>query len=348
MTQLASFEKAYSMLLEGGKGGGRAGSNLRNLLEKNLPNSVYQLPFNQTYSLRSVKEAIEVADGVQSYLIAPEKSMRRLISDGVSMLRPPAVAIVESVHTTLTGMVEQAMDNVVKSHPDLGRYAFLRQTISRTAMSMLEKFKLDTMNIVTTLVDMEAAYFTASFFRDAQAQSTGRALAAKHGWNAVMPSQSSLYEQQQPEFGQSPAASSPMPHGLPGFPPGLPPPYTPSAPRYDAESEFTPEVEAQLQRISSTVTAYVATLADALLKNIPKAVVHVQVTQTKTALLKPLYAKIGGITDDQLRQLLGDEPEVAKRRELLSGRVQLLRKASDDIKNEVCSLAAPCVRQLTP
>jgi len=328
---LAAFERAYGLLIEGGKGGGRAGSTLRNLLERNLPTAIYQLPFSQTYSLRSVKEAIEVADGVQSYLIAPEKSMRRLISDGVAMLRPPAVHIVEAVHSTLSGMVEQAMDNVVKSNPDLGRYAFLRQTIQRTALSMLEKYKGDSMNIVTTLVDMEAAYFTASFFRDAQAQSTGRALAAKHGWNAVMPGPQQF--EGQPEYAQSPGpGASPVPPGLPGYNPQLPA-YVPPAQRYE-ESEFTPEVEAQLARISSTVTAYVATLADALLKNIPKAVVHVQVQQTKTSLLKPLYAKIGGITDEQLRQLLGDEPEVAKRREMLSSRVSLLRKASEDIKAE--------------
>ena len=129
-----------------------------------------------------------------------------------------------------------------------------------------------------------------------------------------------------------------MPPGLPGYNPGLPPAYVSQQQqqqqRYGEESEFTPEVEAQLQRISSTVTAYVATFADTLLKNIPKAVVHVQVTQAKNNILQPLYAKIGGVTDEQLKQLLGDEPEVAKRRELLSKRCELLRGVSQDIERE--------------
>ena len=328
---LSAFEKAYGMLMEGGKGGGRGGSTLRNILEKTLPDSIYALPFAQTYSLRSVKEAIEVADGVQSYLIAPEKSMRRLICDGVAMLRPPVVAIVEAIHISMQNLVDTAVDNVVKSHPELGRYAVLRQTLARTAIGSLDKYKGDAMNIATTLVDMEAAYFTASFFRDAQAQSTGRALAAKHGWNAPEPRARDEYEQ--PQLSPGPG----MPPGLPGYNPGLPPAYVSQQQqqqRYDQESEFTPEVEAQLQRISSTVTAYVATFADTLLKNIPKAVVHVQVTQAKNNILQPLYAKIGGVTDEQLKQLLGDEPEVAKRRELLSKRCELLRNAAQDIERE--------------
>jgi len=159
-----------------------------------------------------------------------------------------------------------------------------------------------------------------SFFRDAQAQSFGRALAAKYGWNAVSNSSQQQYEQQAAEYQSAPPPQIP---GLPSFTP-------PTPPRYQ-ESEFTPEVEAQLQRISSTVTAYVATLADTLVKNIPKAVVHVQISQAKSSLLQPLYAKIGGITDEQLRQLLGDEPEMAKRRETLIQRVDLLKKAQEEI-----------------
>ena len=68
---------------------------------------------------------------------------------------------------------------------------------------------------------------------------------------------------------------------------------------------MSPEVAAHLRRVSTTVAAYVATVCDGLRKNIPKAVVHTQVLQAKKALLAPLFAELGGVTDEQLTQLLG-------------------------------------------
>jgi len=317
LSLLSAFEHAYQKLLEGGPGGGRGGEKVRNILEKTLADSIHALPFAQTFSLRMVKDAIEVADGCQAYLIAPEKSMRRLICDGVSLIRPPVEKIVDVVHDALVAMIEQSMEAVSKVNPDMLRYSMLRGTIARTCMSSLEKFRDETKEFCVKTVEMESSYFTASFFRDAQAQANGRALAAKHGMNAPT-TQRNEYEEQQQGYGQTPQ----MPTGLPAYRPQQPSQY---------ESEFTPEVEAQLQRISSTVTAYIANMADTLLKNIPKAVIHIQVNQAKSVILQPLLQQIGGITDEQLRTLLGDDPETAKRRETLIMRVGLLRKAQDEI-----------------
>ena len=319
LTLLAAFEKAFIKLLEGGPGGGRGGEKVRNILEKTLPDSVHALPFSQTFSLRMVKDAIEVADGCQAYLIAPEKSMRRLICDGVALIRPPTEKIVDVIHDALVAMIDQTMEMVSKTNPDITRFSMLRSTIVRTSMTSLEKFRDETRAFCIKMVDMESSYFTASFFRDAQAQANGRALAAKHGMNAPARSEND-YDQsysQSPQYGQ----------------PGLPQ-YTPKQ-NYGGggggDDAFTPEVEAQLQRISSTVTAYIANMADTLLKAIPKAVIHLQVQQAKAILLEPLYKQVGGITDEQLRLLLGDDPETAARRELLLSRTALLRKAQDEI-----------------
>jgi hypothetical protein len=154
----------------------------------------------------------------------------------------------------------------------------------------------------------------------------GRALAAKHGMNA-------------PARGENDYDSA--------FPGGSPSYGQPGLPQYQGNRQggygggggtdeaFTPEVEAQLQRISSTVTAYIANMSDTLLKAIPKAVIHLQVLQAKTLLLEPLYKQVGGITDEQLRLLLGDDPETAARRELLLSRTALLRKAQDEIMSAI-------------
>jgi len=326
LTLLAAFEKAFIKLLEGGPGGGRGGEKVRNILEKTLPDSIHALPFSQTFSLRMVKDAIEVADGCQAYLIAPEKSMRRLICDGVSLIRPPTEKIVDVIHDALVGMIDQTMEMVGKSNPDITRFSMLRSTIVRISMQSLEKFRDETRAFCIKMVDMESSYFTASFFRDAQAQANGRALAAKHGMNA-------------PARGENDYDSA--------FPGGSPSYGQPGLPQYQGSRQggygggggtdeaFTPEVEAQLQRISSTVTAYIANMADTLLKAIPKAVIHLQVLQAKTLLLEPLYKQVGGITDEQLRLLLGDDPETAARRELLLSRTALLRKAQDEIMSAI-------------
>ena len=321
LTLLAAFEKAYLLLLEGGPGGGRGGEKVRNILEKTLPDSIHALPFSQTFSLRMVKDAIEVADGCQAYLIAPEKSMRRLICDGVSLIRPPTERIVDVIHDALVTMIDQTMEMVNKSNPDMSRFSMLRSTIVRTSMTSLEKFRDETRAFCIKMVEMESSYFTASFFRDAQAQANGRALAAKHGMNAPSRGEND-YDSQ--SYGQSPSQ------------PGLPQYSGSRAGGYGGGGDgggegFTPEVEAQLQRISSTVTAYIANMADTLLKNIPKAVIHIQVLQAKTVLLEPLYKQVGGITDEQLRLLLGDDPETAARRETLIMRSGLLRKAQEEI-----------------
>jgi dynamin GTPase len=345
-----AFDRAFEALLEGGRGGGE---RVRAVFESTLPAALRALPFGTVFSLRGVKDVIEVADGIQPHLIAPELGMRRLIRDGVALLRPPAEAVVDAVHAILRDAIEAALTAVAKEHPAISRFAALRAALCNTAEASLERYRevraarehspkahllrrcivmmhcddatytscahvQETRKMVTTLVDMESAYFTAEFFRNAQAQAAAQQLAAE-------------MEEQQQGSGSAAAPASAMSIGALHLDDG------PSRAHHLAnggtKSEFAPEVhkrtgvaarcasqtsfrltaryascfqvEAHLRRVSATVAAYVASVCDSLKKNIPKAVVHCQVLQAKKSLLTPLYQQVGGISEEQLEQLLG-------------------------------------------
>ncbi len=133
-----AFDRAFEALLDGGRGGGE---RVRGVFERQLPAALRALPFGAVFSLRAVKEVIEVADGIQPHLIAPELGMRRLIRDGVALLRPPAEAVVDAVHAILRDGVETALAAVAKEHPSVTRFAALRAALANTAEASLERYR---------------------------------------------------------------------------------------------------------------------------------------------------------------------------------------------------------------
>ena len=133
-----AFDRAFEALLDGGRGGGE---RVRTVFESTLPAALRALPFGTVFSLRGVKEVIEVADGIQPHLIAPELGMRRLIRDGVALLRPPAEAVVDAVHVILRDAIEVALTAVAKEHPAIARFAALRATLCNTAEASLERYR---------------------------------------------------------------------------------------------------------------------------------------------------------------------------------------------------------------
>jgi hypothetical protein len=306
-----AFDRAFEALLDGGRGGGE---RVRGVFESQLPAALRALPFNQVYSLRAVKDVIEVADGIQPHLIAPELGMRRLIRDGVALLRPPAEAVVDAVHVILRDAIDTALATVGAEQPSLNRFNALRATLRNTAEASLERHREETRKMVTTLVDMESAYFTAEFFRNAQAQAAATAASeqaaedARHAHGA--------------EDGPS-RASALLSHANGGK--------AGAQRRADGGGEFAPEVEAHLRRVSGTVSAYVASVCDSLKRSVPKAVVHCQVLQAKKSLLAPLYQQVGGVSEEQLEQLLGEDPEAVHERAACTQRLTMLRKARDEI-----------------
>ena len=355
MQLLDALDRSFQQLMEGGRGGGE---RVRGIFDSALPSALRELPFHRVFGLTAVRDVIETADGLQPHLLAPELGMRRLIRDGVALLRAPSLAVVDAVHTALCDAVHTSLEDVAASHPEVARYTTLRDAMLNTALASLAKCRDEARKTVTTLVEMEQAYYTASFFRDDAAQAAGVQLALQLG---LLPAAWA-----QPADAGSPAethATSDGPAANGGSKPAT------ALRRFlgpggstaggvlnsDGSADLSPEIAAHLRRVSTTVGGYVATVCDGLRKAIPKAVVYTQVQAAKKALLGPLYAELGGITDAQLTQLLGgalvcplllpgigadsggsgsvaaEDPAAVERRQAVLQRLQLLRKARDEI-----------------
>jgi len=242
MSMLNEFQKSYEALLASGRGGGE---RVRVVLENVLPSTLAEVPFSTLLTLRAVKETIEFADGVQPYLIAPEHGIRRIICDALELLRTPSVSIVGQAHTVLLECIETTVADVLRNNPEMQRYSMLTTAIKRCAAMSLESYRDEASSTVAVLVDMESSYLTVSYFREAQAAAASQL-----------------------------ATAAPDPPGAPA-PPPKPPPKS-ALPKPPTDSSFTPEMEAQLQRVSTTVSAYLNSVCDSLKKSIPKTVVHYQ------------------------------------------------------------------------
>lgn len=97
---------------------------------------------------------------------------------------------------------------------------------------------------------------------------------------------------------------------------------TPAVDRY-AEGHF--------RRIGSNVSSYVNMVTDTLRNTIPKAVVCCQVKEAKQSLLNYFYTQIGKKEGKDLAKLLDEDPALMGKREQCAKRLELYKKARDEI-----------------
>ncbi|DBA78839.1 TPA: hypothetical protein ACH3X1_008727 [Trebouxia sp. C0004] len=88
-----------------------------------------------------------------------------------------------------------------------------------------------------------------------------------------------------------------------------------------------------LQMISAHVSAYITHVRTQLKQTIPKAIVHCLVMQAKKQLLDKLHAEVADKEDLPLKRMLCEDDSTMKRREQCQTRVQLLRKAAEEISS---------------
>ncbi|XP_010518059.1 PREDICTED: dynamin-related protein 1D [Camelina sativa] len=89
--------------------------------------------------------------------------------------------------------------------------------------------------------------------------------------------------------------------------------------------------EGHFRKIASNVAAYIKMVAKTLVNTIPKAVVHCQVRQAKLSLLNYFYAQISQSPGKRLGQLLDENPALMERRMQCAKRLELYKKAKDEI-----------------
>ncbi|XP_027113461.1 dynamin-related protein 1E-like [Coffea eugenioides] len=89
--------------------------------------------------------------------------------------------------------------------------------------------------------------------------------------------------------------------------------------------------EGHFRRIGSNVSSYISMVSETLKNTIPKAVVYCQVKEAKQCLLNHFYTQIGKREGKQLADLLDEDPALMERRVECAKRLELYKKARDEI-----------------
>ncbi|KAF5836630.1 P-loop containing nucleoside triphosphate hydrolase protein [Dunaliella salina] len=215
---------------------------------------------------------------------------KRLIEDGLSLLRDPAFQAIEQVHQILKQIVAMAVN-----HPDcrdLLRFFNLKAEILANSSTTLERLRKDADMMVRTLVDMEASYLSASFFRE------------------IVAAESYAYDPSRPK----PAFVTLTGELL-----------------FERRYDTLPPNDAHLQRIADHVSAYLQIVRSQLLATVPKAIVHCMILPSKESLLSEFQEEVAGKEEPQLRRLINESEEIAGQREGIKKRLVLLQRAAKEI-----------------
>ncbi|PWA49257.1 dynamin central domain-containing protein [Artemisia annua] len=297
-----AFDKIFKEHLDGGRAGG---DRIYGVFDNQLPAALRKLPFDRHLSLPNVKKIVSESDGYQPHLIAPEQGYRRLIEGSLSYFRGPAEASVDAVHFVLKELVRKSIGET----KELRRFPSLQATLAAAATEALEKFRAESKKTVIRLVDMESSYLTVDFFRKLPLEfENGPAPSPATDRRAV----------------SADRRNPPSDRGIPSAERGNP--TDPLGDRYG---------DAHFRRIGSNVSSYIGMVSDTLKVTIPKAVVYCQVKEARNNLLHYFYTQIGRKEGKQLGDLLDEDPSLMSQRQELAKRLELYKKAKDEIESAV-------------
>ncbi|KAH0726272.1 hypothetical protein KY290_002097 [Solanum tuberosum] len=111
---------------------------------------------------------------------------------------------------------------------------------------------------------------------------------------------------------------------------------TPKGGKPEASAAVDRYGEAHFRRIGSNVSSYVNMVSDTLRNTLPKAVVYCQVKEAKQSLLNYFYTQIGKKEGKALSELLDEDPALMERRMQCAKRLELYKKARDEIDSVAC------------
>lgn len=287
LTLCRRLEEAFGKIVDGKKDGGE---RILDVFEIKLKEAIQKLPFAKILTLKNVQQVVNEADGYQPHIIAPENGYRRLIETGLELLREPAFKCIEMVHQIMKQIVTMAIAD--PKCQDLTRFFNLKAEMLNNASNTLDKLRKDTDAMVRTLVDMEASYLSASFFRE------------------IVAAESYAYDPTRPK----PAFVTLTGELL-----------------FEKRYDTLPPNDAHLQRIADHVSAYLQIVRSQLLATVPKAIVHCMVVPSKEILLEAFQEEVAGKDEPALRRLINESEEIAEQRESLKKKLLLLQKAQKEI-----------------
>ena len=322
-----AYERDFADELDKGtgerdSGGGEA---IRALFESALLKNLNAVNLEAFYDPKRVRKVVDASDGFQPHLVAPEMGIRRLIELGLETLHEPVERCVAQVDAVLQSTMRKALRRHAgdaektsflaaalgslpgEKHPDrelgsfrtstfasspLRRYPRLREAVVAAAADALHRLRRDAHAMTSAMVDMEAAYFDAEFFRKARAER------ARDGDEKSDSTRTKMFPSSSPNADPSDYSDS----------------------------------SSRLKTIASSVRLYVEAVRDRLAKTVPKAIVFRQVAVARRGVLATFADRVGGVDDAELRAWMEEDPAVSRRRALCRERLELLDKAREEIQ----------------
>jgi dynamin 1-like protein len=232
--------------------------------------------------------------------------VERAVEDSVVLVDTPLGtprATSSSSLDTVSGSVSGGAGELLR------RFPALRAAVVAAATGALDAHRRESERMVEALVDMEASYFDADFFRrftreqqqqreaDAEDEVVGKKSTA-NGSGKVLT--------------LKPNSSSPTLVNDNG-----------DAMDYSSDDH--------VQLIQRSVYAYVDAVRARIAKQVPKAVVHCQVARARSGLLTDFYLHLGGKSEEELLGLMAEDAGVGERREACKTRLGLLNRARAEI-----------------
>ena len=232
--------------------------------------------------------------------------VERAVEDSVVLVGTPLGthrATSSSSLDTVSGSVSGGAGELLR------RFPALRAAVVAAATGALDAHRRESERMVEAIVDMEASYFDADFFRrftreqqqqrdvDAEDEVVGKKSTA-NGSGKVLT--------------LKPNSSSPTLVNDNG-----------DAMDYSSDDH--------VQLIQRSVYAYVDAVRARIAKQVPKAVVHCQVARARSGLLTDFYLHLGGKSEEELLGLMAEDAGVGERREACKTRLGLLNRARAEI-----------------
>ena len=218
----------------------------------------------------------------------------------------------------------------------LRRFPALRRAVARAASGTLDALVLDAEAMVAALVDMEAAYFDADFFRRLGVSEAAKDAAAEATREAENGGGGERRERKGGEGAGRAAAAAAAAAAAPTF----------NAPVNLLDADVDPllvgeasamdrdvgsDQQRHLRAIAGSVYAYVDAVRARMAKAAPKAVAHCLVRKARGGLLGPFYASLGELSEEDVRALVEEDAGVSNRRRACEARLGMLRRARAEI-----------------
>lgn len=122
------FERAYSAMLQEAN----TSFKIRGVVEGGLPEMLRKIPIEKRFNKNYVREICREADGYQPHIVSPERGIKRLVQEAMSLTSDHVHKFVDEIHMVLVDTVRESARRSVLSEAGVvdfnsaGRLEFLR------------------------------------------------------------------------------------------------------------------------------------------------------------------------------------------------------------------------------